>query len=92
MLFVSHNMEDIAALSHRVLVMNGARQVLLDTPGKVFAQSDLLKEMSFDVPAVTRIVLGLKEKGFPVTEGIYTVEDGIREILRLKKGGAPCAE
>ncbi|MBR3844472.1 MAG: energy-coupling factor transporter ATPase [Clostridia bacterium] len=91
-LFVSHNMEDIAALSHRVLVMNGARQVLLDTPGKVFAQSDLLKEMSLDVPAVTRIVLGLKEKGFPVTEGIYTVEDGIREILRLKKGGAPCAE
>ncbi len=86
-LFVSHNMEDVAALSHRVMVMNGARQVLLDTPSKVFSQGELLKEMSLDVPAVTRILAGLKEKGFPVKDGIYTVEDGVREILRLQKEG-----
>lgn len=86
-LFVSHNMEDIAALSHRVMVMNGARQVLLDTPSKVFSQGELLKEMSLDVPAVTRILAGLKEKGFPVKDGIYTVEDGVWEILRLQKEG-----
>lgn len=86
-LFVSHNMEDVAALSHRVMVMNGARQVLLDTPSKVFSQGELLKEMSLDVPAVTRILAGLKEKGYPVKDGIYTVEDGVREILRLQKEG-----
>jgi energy-coupling factor transport system ATP-binding protein len=86
-LFVSHNMEDVAALSHRVMVMNGARQVLLDTPSKVFSQRELLKEMSLDVPAVTRILAGLKEKGYPVKDGIYTVEDGVQEILRLQKEG-----
>lgn len=86
-LFVSHNMEDVAALSHRVMVMNGARQVLLDTPSKVFSQGELLKEMSLDVPAVTRILAGLKEKGYPVKDGIYTVEDGVEEILRLQKEG-----
>lgn len=86
-LFVSHNMEDVAALSHRVMVMNGARQVLLDTPSKVFSQGKLLKEMSLDVPAVTRILAGLKEKGYPVKDGIYTVEDGVQEILRLQKEG-----
>ncbi len=91
-LFVSHNMEDVAALSHRVMVMNGAKQVILDTPEKVFAQSELLQEMSLDVPAVTRILLGLKAKGFPVKEGIYTVEEGVREILRLQKGGDTGAE
>ena len=86
-LFVSHNMEDDAALTHRVMVMNGARQVLLDTPSKVFSQGELLKEMSLDVPAVTRILAGLKEKGYPVKDGIYTVEDGVQEILRLQKEG-----
>ena len=86
-LFVSHNMEDVAALSHRVMVMNGARQVLLDTPSKVFSQGELLKEMSLDVPAATRILAGLKEKGYPVKDGIYTVEDGVQEILRLQKEG-----
>lgn len=91
-LFVSHNMEDVAALSHRVLVMNGGEQVILDTPEKVFSQSDLLQKISLDVPAVTRILLGLKAKGFPVKEGIYTVEDGVYEILRLQKGGNGRAE
>ncbi len=86
-LFVSHNMEDVAALSHRVMVMNGARQVLLDTPSKVFSQGELLKEMSLDVPAVTRILAGLKEKGFPVKDGIYTVENAVTEVVRLQKEG-----
>ena len=86
-LFVSHNMEDVAALSHRVMVMNGAQMVLLDTPSKVFSQEKLLKEMSLDVPAVTRILAGLKEKGYPVKNGIYTIQDGVAEILRLQKEG-----
>ncbi len=91
-LFVSHNMEDVAALSHRVMVMNGAKQVLLNTPAKVFSQREQLQEMSLDVPAITRILAGLKEKGFPVEEGIYTLDRGVKEILRLQKAGDGRAE
>ncbi len=91
-LFVSHNMEDVAAISHRILVMNRGEQMMVDTPDKVFANSDVLRSVSLDVPVITRILLGLKEKGFPVRDGIYTLSEGIREILRLKEGGDHRAE
>ena len=86
-LFVSHNMEDVAALSHRVMVMNAGTRVMIDTPSKVFARGEELKKMSLDVPAVTRILAGLKEKGYPVQPGKYTLSEGVEEILRLKKAG-----
>ncbi len=86
-LFVSHNMEDVAALSHKVLVLSKGKEVLFDTPDKVFAQSGLLKDLSLDVPVPTRILLGLAQKGFTVKKGIYTIEDAAKEILRLKKEG-----
>ena len=86
-LFVSHNMEDVAALAHRVLVLSGGKEVLFDTPDKVFAQSETLQDLSLDVPVATRIMLGLKQKGFGVKDGIYTLEAAADEIARLKKEG-----
>ncbi len=86
-LFVSHNMEDVAALAHRVLVLSGGKEVLFDTPDKVFAQSETLQDLSLDVPVATRIMLGLKQKGFSVKDGIYTLEAAADEIARLKKEG-----
>ena len=86
-LFVSHNMEDVAALAHRVLVLSGGKEVLFDTPDKGFAQSETLQNLSLDVPVATRIMLGLKQKGFAVKDGIYTLEAAADEIARLKKEG-----
>ena len=86
-LFVSHNMEDVAALSHKVLVLSKGKEVLFDTPEKVFAQSELLKNLSLDVPVPTRILLGLNQKGFAARKGIYTITDAAKEIVRLKKEG-----
>ena len=86
-LFVSHNMEDIAALSHKVLVLSKGEEVLFDTPSNVFAQSVLLKNLSLDVPVPTRILLGLNQKGFAAKKGIYTIADAAKEIVRLKKEG-----
>ncbi len=86
-LFVSHNMEDVAALSHRVLVLDHGTRAFFDTPRAVFAQSEALAGMSLAVPAVTRILDGLAGQGIAVTPGLYTVEDAAAEILRLRKEG-----
>lgn len=91
-LFVSHNMEDVAALSQRVLVMSGGKQALFGEPAEVFAQSERLQALSLDVPAMTRILLGLKSRGFPVRDGIYTLRSAAAEIIRLKKAGDGYAE
>lgn len=87
-LFVSHNMEDVAALSHRVLVMSGGRCVLSGAPSQVFAHHEDLSRLSLGVPAVTRILNLLAQRGFAVTPGIYSPEQAVSEILRLKKEGS----
>ena len=49
-IFVSHNMADIADLSDRVLVMNCGRIVMDGSPKEVFAEKDKLKEMGLSIP------------------------------------------
>jgi len=91
-LFVSHNMEDVAALSHRVLVMSKGKEVLFGTPKEVFAQPDVLQNLSLDVPVATRILDQLSQRGFAIKKGIYTIHDAAEEIAGLVKEGDRHAE
>ena len=84
MLFVSHSMEDIALLAQKVLVMNQGRAVMFAPVQEVFSHARELRDMGLDIPAVTQVFLGLRERGIPVREGIYTVPAGVEEILRLR--------
>ena len=88
-IFVSHNMEDVAGLSHRVLVMNKGKNVMFGSPREVFSKGETLLSMGLDVPKITRIFLELKGRGFDVSDGIYTVDAAAAEIERLlrERGG-----
>lgn len=85
MLFVSHSMEDIALLAQKVLVMNQGQAVMYAPTQEVFARARELRDMGLDVPAITQVFLGLRERGLPVREGIYTLDAGVEEIRRLRR-------
>lgn len=84
-LLVSHSMEDVAKLATKVLVMNDSHAVMYGDVAKVYSRGEELSNMGLNVPQITRVFMGLKAKGFNVNEGIYTVEQGLSEIIRLKK-------
>lgn len=84
-LLVSHSMEDVAKLATKVLVMNDSHAVMYGDVAEVYSRGDELSKMGLNVPQITRVFMGLKAKGFDVSEGIYTVEQGLNEIIRLKK-------
>lgn len=84
-LLVSHSMEDVAKLATKVLVMNNAHAVMYGSVSEVYSRGKELSEMGLNVPQITRVFMGLKAKGFNVNDGIYTVEQGLNEIIRLKK-------
>lgn len=87
-LLVSHNMEDIARISDRVLVMNSSEAVMFDTPEKVFSRADELKAIGLRIPEITEITIKLKEAGVPLSSGILTVESAFKELCKLiGKGG-----
>lgn len=89
-LLVSHSMEDIARLADRVLVMRRGEVAMLDTVERVFARADELEEMGLTVPAVTKILLLLRQQGVDVGTDVYTVERAVERLLPLLGGERRC--
>ena len=84
-LLVSHSMEDIARIADRVLVMNNGSVAMFDTTRAIFARGEELEEMGLRVPQITKIMRDLQHAGWPVSSGVLTVEQGVREMLKLLK-------
>jgi energy-coupling factor transport system ATP-binding protein len=62
LIFVSHNMADVAALSDRVLVMSEGKIVMDGSPREVFSRYDELCEMGLSAPPAAEIAAHIKEK------------------------------
>mgnify|MGYP003464686506 CR=1 FL=1 len=60
---------------------------MYDTIDNVFSEADSLEKMGLNVPQITRIFMKLKKENFPISGNIYSVEQGVNEIIRLKKEG-----
>lgn len=86
-LLVSHSMEDVASIASRILVMNKSQVAMYDTVPNVFSRAEELEQMGLNVPQITRIFLGLKERGIPVEADVYTVDEGYSRLVSLLKGG-----
>ncbi len=86
-LIISHNMEDMAIIADKLLVMNKGELALFDTTNNVFRQYDFLKSIGLSVPMVTQIMLALKEKGVNVPDDIFTVDRAVDYLLKYSKGG-----
>lgn len=84
-LIISHNMEDMAVLADKLIVMNKGELVLFDTTENVFKQHAFLKSIGLNVPIVTQVMLSLKEKGIDVPDNIFTVKKAVDYLLSVKK-------
>ena len=87
-LLVSHSMEDVARLADRVLVMHKGKLKMLAPTDEVFSRAEELEEMGLSVPAVTKVFMGLKNRGIDVGQNAYTVESAVSALVaRFGKGG-----
>lgn len=86
-IFVSHNMADVARLSDRVLVMDKGKIAMQGTPREVFSHEDELSSMGLRVPPVRDILKKIKEAvpGFE-SDALTTDEaaEDIRKYFGLK--------
>ncbi|HZJ78317.1 MAG TPA: energy-coupling factor transporter ATPase [Clostridia bacterium] len=89
-LLISHSMEDVAKIATKVMVMNNSRIAMYGTVDEVYSRGDELYNMGLNVPQITRVFMALSRKGVDVSEGIFTVEQGRAEFVRLMKSkGVP---
>lgn len=87
-IFVSHNMDDVALVADRVIVMSEGQVALSGTVDEVYSQGEKLASLGLDVPEITSLFLKLKDSGFDLGPTEYTVEGAKNAILKaLGKGG-----
>ena len=87
-LFVSHNMADVAQLSDKVIVMSEGKALMVGTPKEVFAQRDRLAQLGLGVPPVTELMNSLRARGADVAETVLSLKEAEEEIynyLQRKK-------
>lgn len=90
-ILVSHNMDDIARLATRLLVMHKGHLVMDGKPMDIFLHHRReLQECGVDAPPLTQTLLYLKDKGIPVPEDAKTVEEAVDRMSQMLGGGKSC--
>ena len=85
-LLITHYMEE-AIDADRIIVMDGGRIVMDGKPAEISSRVKELKAYGLDVPHVTELAYELKEAGMPLSDGILTREQLVRELEPLLKKG-----
>ncbi|MGP8314627.1 energy-coupling factor transporter ATPase [Enterocloster aldenensis] len=85
-LLITHYMEE-AIDADRIIVMDVGRIVMDGKPAEIFSRVKELKAYGLDVPQVTELAYELKEAGMPLSDGILTREQLVRELEPLLKKG-----
>lgn len=84
-ILVSHSMEDVAKVANRILVMDKGKCILDGTPEKIFREIDTLESVGLAVPQVTYLIRELRNKGFNLSQDIFTIEKAKEELLKILK-------
>jgi len=89
---VSHNMEDLARLVSRIVVMSRGR-VVADSPVRdVFQDIAGLRELGLDVPAATALMAELARHGARVGTDVLDPAEAAEEIDRWLRARRPTRE
>ena len=78
-IFITHYMEEVIG-ADRVIVMDQGHVVMDGTTREIFSQVELLKKYRLDVPQVTMLAHGLKQRGLDIKEGILTTNELIEAL------------
>lgn len=85
-IIVSHNMDDAARLTERLIVFNRGAVAMDGTPEEVFSQPERLVEIGLNVPQSTALAMALREKGLALEGAIYTHA----QLMQALKGVGAC--
>ncbi|MGI6109262.1 MAG: energy-coupling factor transporter ATPase [Eubacteriaceae bacterium] len=82
-LHITHYMDELTG-ADRIIVLDKGKIVMEGTPREVFAHVDELKRIGLDVPQMTAVAHGLREKGFDLPDDLLDVTETAEAICRLK--------
>lgn len=84
-LIVSHNMEDMALIADKLLVLAKGELLAFDNTENIFNNKEILNRAGLNPPIITRVMDVLRQKGINVPQNVFTVAKAV-EFLSEKKG------
>ena len=82
---VSHNMDDIAKYSDKVIVMDDGKILMVGTAYEVFSQRELLSSRGLGMPCIMELASKLKERGHDVPGKVMNIDEAERMLLDILK-------
>jgi biotin transport system ATP-binding protein/energy-coupling factor transport system ATP-binding protein len=79
LLRVTHDAEEMAG-ADRLLLMENGRIVLDGPPRELFRRQELFDSGALPLPAVADLMHRLKRRGWPLSSGLYSVDEACRAI------------
>ena len=86
LVIVSHNMEELAEVCDRIIVLAHGRTLLSGTPHEIFADPTSLQVQGLDVPDSTEIAQALMDAGMLPQMVITNVDEAVTAISSLLDG------
>ena len=65
--------------------MNKGKIALDGTVAEVFKEIDTLENIGLAVPQVTYLIKALRDKGFDISDDIFTIEDAKNALVKILK-------
>lgn len=81
-IFISHNMDIIAEIANKIIVLNNGKVLAYDTVYNVFSNENLLMEASLTQPKISNFLKKLKDEGFNIKTDIFKFDEGVNEIIK----------
>lgn len=85
-LFVSHDMDLVARLAERILVLHRGQLVFDGTRSALFQQELLLQKAGLEMPCIVQAMKTLKKKGIRIQSDVFSLTEARAEIERYYLG------
>ncbi len=82
-IFVSHNMDLVARLASRVVVLKKGKLQFDGSKVELFQNKAILEDAGLVLPQVCQFMQNLRKQGFSVRTDVFTVEEAKEEIGRV---------
>ncbi|MGG1576057.1 energy-coupling factor transporter ATPase [Fictibacillus sp. NRS-1165] len=82
-IFVSHNMEEVAYLAQRIYVLADGKNLIDGTPRDIFGNTEILRRHHIAAPQTVEILAHLKQRGYSVDLKAFERESAAKEIVSI---------
>ena len=82
---ISHNMDDIARMADKILVMDIGRLAMQGTAEEIFSQEEKLASMGLALPSSAQLMKLARKKGLPFDGNFLRIEDAEEALYQFLK-------